>query len=191
MDGIKRPNNNANEAEAVVEETTEKFTAKEEQVQLRMYENDFIQGIIAAAKDKEEATETIVIKRNGVEYFRFAIHALGEEEADRCRKKHTKYKKNKAGLRYADEVDAPRFRSALIYSATSDADREKLWDNREIKQKLVSAGFNQVVSALDVIETVLNGGEKDRIIDEINKISGFNAEDLDELEETLEEEIKN
>ena len=74
------------------------------------------------------------------------------------------------------------FRSALIYSATSDADREKLWDNREIKQKLVSAGFNQVVSALDVIETVLNGGEKDRIIDEINKISGFNAEDLDELE---------
>lgn len=47
------------------------------------------------------------------------------------------------------------------------------------------------MTALDVIEAVLLGGEKDRVIDEINKLSGFDSENLEEVENKMEETAKN
>lgn len=55
---------------------------------------------------------------------------------------------------------------------------------------LIAQG-HQIVTALDVIEAVLLGGEKDRIIDEINKMSGFNSENIEEVENNLEDVTKN
>lgn len=106
-------------------------------------------------------------------------------------KADTKYVRNKQiGVKFAEETDNAKFRSSLIYHATVEEDRNKLWDNKQVWNGLIAQG-HQIVTALDVIEAVLLGGEKDRIIDEINKMSGFNSENIEEVENNLEDVTKN
>lgn len=70
----------------------------------------------------------------------------------------------------------------IIHKATIAEDREKLWDNKKVWQALESKGF-QIMSGLDVIEYTLKAGEKDRIIDAIDTLSGY--------ESNIEEVAKN
>ena len=66
------------------------FTEEQTKTQLRMFEGDFIKGLIAAADYKTEETQRIEIIRNGVLFFAFNIRALGEEEYNKWKTKHTK-----------------------------------------------------------------------------------------------------
>lgn len=169
----------------------EEFSKEETQNQLRTVENDFIAGMLEAAEYKTKETRKIEIIRDGNLFFSFHIHAVGEEEAERCKKRHTKYVRNKSiGLKFAEETDSPRFRSSLIYNATDEKDRAELWDNKKVWNGLSSQGY-PIVNALDVIEAVLLGGEKAQIIEEINKLSGFETENLEEVEQKLEDAAKN
>ena len=169
----------------------EEFSKEENNGQLRTVENDFIAGMLAAAAYKTDETVRIDIVRNGKTFFYFEIHALGEEEANKCKKKYTKYVRNKQlGIKMAEETYTSKFRSSLIYHATQEKDRERLWDNKTVWEGLRKQGV-LVVTALDVIEAVLLGGEKDRIIDEINKLSGFESENLEEVEDKMENTAKN
>lgn len=169
----------------------EEFSKDETQNQLRTVENDFIAGMLEAAEYRTKETRKIEIIRDGKLYFSFHIHAVGEEEADRCKKRHTKYVRNKnIGLKFAEETNSPRFRSSLIYNATDEKDRAELWDNKKVWNGLNGQGY-PIVSALDVIEAVLLGGEKAQIIEEINKLSGFETENLEEVDQKLEDAAKN
>lgn len=184
---------NMKKTEAVNEENVreETFTQEETQAQLRTKEEDFIAGMLEAADYKSEELVQIDIIRGKKHFFSFNIHALGEQEANQSRKRHTKYVRNKQiGVKFAEETDNAKFRSSLIYHATTEEDRTKLWDNKQVWNGLIAKG-HQIVTALDVIETVLLGGEKDMIIDEINKLSGFNAENIEEIETKLEDASKN
>lgn len=181
----------AGKTENTQEVREEEFSEKETQGQLLTVENDFIAGMLAAAAYKNDELRQIDIVRDGRLYFSFRVHALGEEEANKCRKKYTKYVRNKQiGIKFAEETDNAKFRSSLIYHATVEEDRSKLWDNQTIWEGLRKQGV-LVVTALDVIESVLLGGEKDRVIDEINKLSGFDSENLEEVENKMEETAKN
>lgn len=62
----------------------------------------------------------------------------------------------------------------MIYTATIDEDRAKTWDNKKAQE-----AFN-VLQGVDVIDAVLLSGEKDRIIEVINEISGYD-DSLDEI----------
>ena len=73
----------------------EEFSEKETQGQLLTVESDFIAGMLAAAAYKTDEIVQFDIVRGGKLYFSFRIHALGEEEANKCRKKYTKYVRNK------------------------------------------------------------------------------------------------
>ena len=73
-----------------------------------------------------------------------------------------------------------RYRSALIYEATVQSDRENLWDNKKIWDALNQKGF-QIMNGLDVIEYTLKSGEKDRIIEAIDKLSGYDSDNLEEV----------
>ncbi len=66
--------------------------------------------------------------------------------------------------------------------ATVDEDREKLWDNKQIWEALRKRGF-QIMNGLDVIEYSLKAGEKDRVLEVIDEISGYDS--------NLEEVAKN
>ena len=100
-----------------------------------------------------------------------------------CRKKFTKYVRNKQlGIKMPEDTDRIKYQSAIIHKATIAEDREKLWDNKKVWQALESKGF-QIMSGLDVIEYTLKAGEKDRIIDAIDTLSGY--------ESNIEEVAKN
>ena len=147
----------------------EELTQEEQSQALRTYEGDILGGLLAAASFRDEA-KTVEIARNGIVLFKFRIRPLSEGEYNRCKEKYTTYKRNKQfGVRIPDKTDTISYRSALIYEATVEEDREKLWDNREAWRKL------DVLSGVELIGRVLKAGEKDAVIDLIDKISGYSV----------------
>ena len=74
-----------------------------------------------------------------------------------------------------------KYRDQLIYNATVPEDRKRLWDNKKVWAALNAKNID-IVSPLDVIEYTLKAGEKDRIIDIIDQISGFDGDT--DIEET-------
>ena len=147
------------------------------QEQILMSESELLRGLIEAGteKDSEAAYERIQIRRNGKLKFEFRIRPISEDESLACHDHATKFAPRKRGQPKREiETNMSKFRSWLIYTATVDEDRAKLWDNKQAQQ-----AFN-VLQGVDVIDCVLLSGEKDRIIDRINEISGYD----DEADET-------
>lgn len=147
------------------------------QEEVLMNEKDILKGLIEAGreKDSEANYERIQIKRAGVLKFEFRIRPLSEEESVQCREHATRYAPRKRGQPKQEiETNAAKFRSWLIYAATVDEDRAKTWDNKKAQEAL------GVLQGVDMIDAVLLSGEKDRIIDRINEISGYG----DDLEDT-------
>lgn len=170
-------------AEEAAEVQEYETSAEDTKTLIRANEEDFIQGLIAAAGFAAEERQRIEIIRNGKLYFAFSIRPLGSEEYDKCRKKYTKYVRNKQiGMKMPEDTDRIKYQSALIYQATVAEDREKLWDNRKVWNAL-NAKDIQIMNGLDVIEYTLKAGEKDKILEAIDKLSGYEA--------NLEEVAKN
>ncbi len=146
-------------------------------------EEDFIQGLIDASEFAEEETQRVEIVRNGRLYFAFRIRPLSSEEYEKCKKKSTKYVRNKQfGMRLPEDTNRVKYLSSLIYEATVEEDRKKLWDNKRAWDTL-NAKKDRIMNGLDVIECVLKAGEKDAIIEAIDKLSGYGP--------NIEEVVKN
>lgn len=155
------------------------FTPEQDGNQLKVHEEDFLQGLIDAAGYAEEEKQRIEIAREGRLLFAFSIRPLSESEYNSCKKKHTKFVRNRSlGVKMPEDTDNVKYRADLIYRATIEEDKKKLWDNKKVWEALRNKGM-QIVSALDVIEYSLKAGEKDQIVDCIDKLSGYN----DNLEE--------
>ena len=130
------------ENEAAVE-----MTEDEKKATVRKYENDILGGLMAAAAYKTDAEEAVPIE---------------------IKKDNTNYKRNKQlGTRVAESVDAARYRAQLIYEATVEEDRDKIWDNRDAWKNL------NVLNGIDLVEVVLKSGEKDEILSKLDEISGY------------------
>lgn len=167
------------------EQEIKEYETNEEETNalIRSNEEDFIQGLIEAAEFVSEETQRIEIIREGKLYFAFSIRPLSSEEYEKCRKKHTKYVRNKQlGMKIPEDTNRVKYQSAIIYQATVDEDRKKLWDNRNV-WKALNAKEDRIINGLDVIECTLKAGEKDKILDAIDKLSGY--------EDNLEEVAKN
>lgn len=167
---------NVNIAEETVDGAVE-MTEEAKKAMIRKYEDDILGGLLAAAnyKESEEETANIEVVRNGAIVLAFRIRPLGEEEYLKCKKANTNYKRNKSlGTKIAESVDAARYRAQLIYEATVEEDREKIWMNRDAWKKL------NVLNGIDLVEVVLKAGEKDEILQKLDEISGYrpNLEDV-------------
>ena len=84
-----------NEEQENMAVTEVETTEEENKTLIRMNEDDFIQGLISAADYAKDDTQRIEIARNGKVLFAFEIRPLSEEEYNKCKKKHTKYVRNK------------------------------------------------------------------------------------------------
>lgn len=156
------------------------MTDEENKAQLRTYENDILKGLLTAAnfKAEEDNIHPVDIARNGVVLFTFRVRPLSEEEYQQCKEKNTKYVRNKQlGIKFPENTDSVRYRSALIYQATIDEDRAKVWDNKEAWRAL------NILNGVDLVDKTLLAGEKDAVLEIIDKISGYQA--------TTEEVAKN
>lgn len=177
-------------AKSEVKEVDVKMAGSDEKNYIRENEEDMIQGLIQAAgfASSEEERRVIEIARKTPSgeskiFFKFSISPLREEQYEQAKRKHTKYVKNKSfGMKLPEETNSTRYRAQLIYMATVEEDREKLWDNRHVWETLRNNGL-QIMNGLDVIEYSLKAGEKDKILEILDEISGY--------ESNLEEVAKN
>ena len=175
-----------NEATQKVEEQeiTEYETNEEgTKILIRANEEDFIQGLIDAAEYASEETQRIEIVREGRLYFAFHVRPLSSQEYEKCKKKYTKYVRNKQfGMKLPEDTDRIKYQSAIIYEATVEEDRKNLWDNHKVWNAL-NAKEDRIMNGLDVIEYSLKAGEKDKVLEAIDKLSGY--------DNNLEEVAKN
>ena len=86
------------------------------------------------------------------------------------------------GIKLPEDTDRIKYQSAIIYTATVEDDRKNLWDNKKVWNALRDKGI-QIMNGLDVIEYTLKAGEKDRVLEAIDALSGYDT--------NLEEVAKN
>ncbi len=159
------------------------FTAEETKNQSRAFEGDILRGVLESAgfSETEDEYRTIEVARKGKVLFTFRIRPLTEEEYEKCKKRNTKYVRNKQlGIKMPEDTNNVKYRSDLIYTATVEEDRKKLWDNRQIWNALSEKGAD-VLTATDVIDIVLKPGEKAAVVEQIDQISGFEDSNFEEV----------
>jgi hypothetical protein len=143
------------------------------QEEILMSEGDILAGLLELANEKDDEANyrKIRIMRNGKVKVEFRVRPISEEECQQCFRNSTKYAKTKPGQpRVAIETNSARNRSYIIYTATVDEDRKKVWDNEKVKQSL------GVLDSIEMVDRILKAGEKSRVIAEIDEISGYTDE---------------
>lgn len=140
------------------------------EIDLEKMEQDITAALLEAASYRaNQETATVRIKRNDKLLFTFEVRGLDEDEWAKCRRQNL----SNRGLR-TEELNNARFLSQVIYEATADADKERVWKNKAVWQKL------NVASGVDLINAILLPGEKNSIVDAVIKLSGYedDTEDL-------------
>ena len=156
-------------------------------VDRREAEYDLVTSLLEAAsyKTAEDSITEVEIARNGKFLFAVHIRPISDTDMKFARKKAGIYKPNptnkKLGLVKVDTED-DKLGSWIIYLATIEEDQEKVWGNSAIKQKFK---LSQPWEAVDVL---LKKGEKDKLLEEIFKISGMDDDD-DDGQTTDDEEL--
>lgn len=158
------------------------------QEKIEMSEADLIEGLLAATdyEANEDLMREIKIERNKKLYFKFIVRPLSEKEMQKIRKSATKMYNNPDGKRLPKiegDLIVDKYRSMKIYEATVEKDRELLWDNPKVKASLKARG-KDILEYWEIIDAVLLPGEKLRITDVIDEISGYgnNEEEIGQEE---------
>ena len=141
-----------------------------EQEEILMKESDIHAGLLSMGKENttQGFCKKIQIKRDGFLKLEFRVRPISEVESQQCHKNATKYAKTKPGQpRIPLETNTALFRSYLIYTATIDEDRAKTWDNRKAMDAM------NILHGVDMIDHVLLAGEKARVLEQIDEISGY------------------
>lgn len=138
--------------------------------------------ILKALTDKgqhDDRVETVTVLF-GKTQFSFRVRPLSEKEWDKCRERNTKYSKNRrlGGMRLPESTNTTGYHSDLIYTATVDEDKAKLWDNKRLW-----AAVNAVTGTDMVDKLIPYAGKKQAIVERIERLSGYDEED--EYEETV------
>lgn len=146
-------------------------------------EDALLEGLLRAGAQIESAEGAVLVEiaRNGELLFAFEVRPLTEMEFLECRQKCTIYKRNQGGIRVPVEFNQGFFRSMIIHTATVPSRTgKKVWDAKQAWERF------GVASGIELIDKVLLAGEKDRVYDKIEEISGYRAEAPEETEAELE-----
>lgn len=147
-----------------------------------------IAGVLEAMETVVEYKEFEVI-RDGKKLFSFRVRGLDDSEFEECRKDSTKAVRDPrlGSIAIPREFDSAKFNSLIIYKATHPEDRKKLWDNKELWKKA-----KDVLTGWQLIDKVLRRGEKEKCLELIETLSGYNFDDEENEEEKgLADTIKN
>ncbi|EZH67894.1 hypothetical protein DH09_08200 [Bacillaceae bacterium JMAK1] len=137
-----------------------------ERQELLENETDLLNSLLDAHNYKQEKHQKIEIVRDGKRYFSFAVRGIDDQEQDAIRKKYTSMKGK--GKNQRPEFDSVGFVNSLIYNATIEQDKKRLWNNKDFQFKM------NLINPTDVVGAVLLAGEKDYVAEIIHDLSGFN-----------------
>lgn len=150
-------------------------------------EYDLVKSLLEAAnyENDPDLVTTIDLCRNGKFLFSFGIHPLGDEEVKALRKRATTYMPNPANRKLPKiekDFNDGLFNSLIIYAATIEEDKKKIWGNPTIMQKF------DLLEPYESINKLLTVGEKADISSKVVEISGL-EDGTDTI--TEEEYVKN
>ena len=173
----------------MAEKTTEKTstTGLAQATNRKEAEYDLVSSLLAAAdyKNAEEAITEAEIKRNGVYYFTVHLHPVSDKDTRFARKKATIYMPNPNNKKLPPiekDFDTAKFRSWLIYLATTEEDQKKIWGNTAVMQK------HDLSEPWESIDVLLAFGEKSKMFDLVTEISGLDEDGNTNNEEFTDEE---
>ena len=140
--------------------------------QLAKFDNDIASALIEASEYNLGADKRrkINIQRNGKPLFSFTIEPVDEETMRRVRRENLK---NRG--RRNEELIGERFVAQLIYEATIEEDKNRLWRNREVQER------SNVASGADVVQKVLTPAERSKLEDVLIEIGSYDSDGLDDL----------
>lgn len=144
--------------------------------QLAKFDNDIAAALIEASEyhieqtTKEPIRRKVCIQRNGKPLFSFTIEPVDEETMRRVRRENLKNRGKRT-----EELIGERFVAQLIYEATIEEDKNRLWRNREVQERL------NVGSGADVVQKVLTPAERSKLEDVLIEIGSYNDDGLDDL----------
>ncbi|MFR6509848.1 MAG: hypothetical protein ACLUPF_10835 [Dorea sp.] len=119
--------------------TEVQMSPEETKANVRMYEDDILGGLNGCSclqdrygrgrnRSRSSDTRRLSWSSESVRCQRM--------NTSKIKKRNTNYKKNKAnGLRIAESIDSADYRSELIYEATIEEDRTKIWDRTDAWEK--------------------------------------------------------
>lgn len=141
--------------------------------ELKMDEATLLAGVLGAAADND-AYRWISISRpdpkkpgENIVFFRFRVKALDEKRIKKMAEAYTTKTKNRQGILVASGFREVDFNTEFIYAATHPEDRKAIWDNQSIQRDLGVDSFR------GCIDKVLKAGEKERVVEIIAQISGY------------------
>lgn len=140
------------------------------ELDLEKVESDITAALLEMASYRLiDETQPIVIKRQGKPVLEFTVRGLDEDEWAKCRRQNLINR----GLR-TEEIKQARFNSQVIYEATINEDKERIWKDKDVWAKL------NIASGIDLINQLLLPGEKNALVEIIGKLSKYemDAEDL-------------
>lgn len=148
-------------------------------------EYDLVKSLLEAAefKTSDDNITEVDIKRAGKFLFSVHIHPISDPDARSARKKATIYMPNPNGKKLPPiekDFNNAKFRSWLIYLATTEEDQQKIWGNNAIMQK------HNLAEPWESIDVLLTFGEKSALFDQVTKISGLD-DDGDSIDTEGEE----
>lgn len=141
-------------------------------------EKSIITALMSAAqyKTQEDSIRKINIKKpSGEKLFSFRIRALSQSEIQTAAKKATKQIPNPAGRKYppiSGERNVADYHNRLVYMATIEEDRQKIWGNKEMKNKF------GIFEDSDMVDILLRAGDKSKVVDAILTLSGYDDEEV-------------
>ena len=150
-------------------------------------EYDLVTSLLAAAdyKTADENITEVEVKRNGTFYFKVNLHPISDPDTRFARKKATVYMPNPNNKKLPPiekEFNNSKFRSWLIYLATTEEDQQKIWGNPAVMQK------HNLSEPWEGVDALLTFGEKSRFFDVITEISGLDEDGNVNDEEVMDEE---
>lgn len=133
-------------------------------------EYDLLTALLEAAsyKTDEENIVEFELRRNKKLLFTVRVHPLGDQEVKLARKKATTYMPNPNGRKLPPiekEFDLTKFKSWMIYLATTEEDQQRIWGNPEFMKR------KNLQQPYESIDEMLKSGEKDEIFLVITDIS--------------------
>lgn len=133
-------------------------------------EYDLLTALLEAASYKT-ADENIVefeLWRNKKYLFTVKVHPLGDQDVKRARKQATTYMPNPNNKKLPPiekDFDLTKFKSWMIYLATTDEDQKRIWGHPEFMKKM------GILQEWESIDAMMTSGEKDELFLVITEIS--------------------
>ncbi|MBE6722279.1 MAG: hypothetical protein E7572_07310 [Ruminococcaceae bacterium] len=157
-------------AQDVIDAGVEATGVSQQALTTESSQEDVLKMLLSAADYKEDASlqKIITVKRNGVQVLpSFHIRPISQDDVGIAHKKATKWMTNPGGRRLPKievETDNSIENDWLIYLATTDEDKEKLWNNsayiKALQAKFPNTVFAQGSAGPQMIGLLLTLGEK-------------------------------